>query len=114
MSASDPNLKERPLAEGPCAVMIGPMSLSGYITLTTRRVYFEPTPFSRRVGVEPWSVEIASIRAAYLVGTESRLTIECQDRPPALVGLGARIVHERLTPLLTDDTLTYQQGDSKS
>ncbi len=109
---SRPGTEERLLAEGPCAVRIGPMNFSGHVVLTTRRVVFQPTPFSRRIGVEPWSIEIASIRSAHLVGAEGALSICGAERQPSLVGLGARIVHERLAPLLTDaEEVTYAAGE---
>ncbi len=112
MSITRPISDDLPLAEGPCAVVIGPMSFSGHITLTTRRVSFKPTSFSARIGVEPWAVEIASIRSAHLGGAESSLSLVCAQTLPRVVGLGARIVHERLSALLTDGgDLTYHPGE---
>lgn len=107
-----PSPEEQVLAEGPCALRIGPMSLAGHVALTTRRVCFKPSPFSQRLGVEEWSVEIPSIQSAHLVGPQDALSILDTEQRPLLVGLGARIVHERLAPLLTEDKeFAYAPGE---
>lgn len=112
MSPFTPSPDERVLADGKCMDMHGPVAFPGHVFLTTKRVCFEPTAFNQIIGVSPWSLDLAAIRGVSLVGLDRTFVIETAEGPRRLVGIGARIVHDRLAPLLAaDEPQTYEADE---
>lgn len=78
-------------------VLIGPLSFPGHVTLTARAVRFEPTAFNRKMGVDAWSMDVPALTQVRL--TDGTLHLDAASGQRRLIGLGARIVYERLSAL---------------
>ena len=92
-------------------VMHGRLGMTGHITLTAKRVSFEPTSFSRTLGSDSWTMDVASLHRADLV--LETLVLEGDSGQRRVTGLGAVIVQERLAALRNDVEQAGYQADER-
>lgn len=87
---------EEHLGKGEASMMIGPLSVTGEITLTSKRIHFEPNRLNKLVGVKPLTLETRSIKQLSIVGIDRVITVVANEKTFKFMGKWAKTVHDRL------------------